>query len=138
MRKNFQRRNPSTKVLSFYLIFLFSLLIFSSTLYSTYDTYKTEEAEFNQGADLRIHTFRTYNNYSDELSSVNGIKQVTPLMKSPGYIATTEYTVYAVDPMSYLEVGYWEFANGTDTPEKPDESARAETRFNFNFKVSCK
>jgi hypothetical protein len=112
INKNLRRDNQNIKRLAFFLIFLVSLLTYSTVLDATYDNNNQQMNDFLQGADLRIHTKNTYANYSDILENIPGIELTSPLYHTNARIVLTDITIYAVDVKSYLEIGRWEYAQG--------------------------
>jgi ABC-type antimicrobial peptide transport system permease subunit len=112
INKNLRRNNLNIKRLAFFIIFLVSLLTYSTVLDATYENNNQQRNDFLQGADLRIHTKNTHANYSDILENIPGIELTTPLYWTNARIVLTDITIYAVDVKSYLKIGRWEYAQG--------------------------
>ena len=63
------------------------------------------EVTYAVGADLRIDSTPKFFNYSDTLASVNGVEEISPVLRTWARIASTEITVEALDPSSYAVIG---------------------------------
>jgi len=115
--RSVKRPKNRNKIFVFYLIFMISLLIFSGSLFTIYNNYHHESETYLQGADLRIHTTATYRNYTSTIEAIDGVDTVTPVLETTIYVGSVPYTLYVVDPDSYLSVGIWDYASGSHSPQ---------------------
>jgi ABC-type antimicrobial peptide transport system permease subunit len=105
-----QSRNKLSKLLVVFVL-LCSVNVFSLNLYSTLKTNEEAVSYYNNGSDLRIHTSFVDINYIDNITEINGINQITPLLRTSGRLVYNSATVYGLDPNVYSQIGRWDYSN---------------------------
>ncbi|TFG00631.1 MAG: ABC transporter permease, partial [Promethearchaeota archaeon] len=104
---NFNRKKKRLSSISFVLILISSIIVTSLTYSATVSDNQKQEQLYNQGADLRIISQPISYSFKNNLSRIDGINEIVPIIKAKGLITYESYTVYGVDPITYSRVGYW-------------------------------
>ncbi|NHK30883.1 MAG: FtsX-like permease family protein [Asgard group archaeon] len=104
---NFKRKDKKLNRMNFSLIIVTSVIVFTLISSSSVIINQQIETEFKNGADLRIVSFPLDYNFKDNLSEIEGVNEVTPILKTKGSISVEEYTLYGIDPLEYTRIGKW-------------------------------
>ncbi|NHJ84938.1 MAG: ABC transporter permease [Asgard group archaeon] len=92
------------------LIIVSTFNVFSLNLFSTINRNTAEEAFYNNGADLRIHTTYMPSHYANNITQIEGIEEAMPILRADGKLIYNSVTVYGVDPIKYARIGRWSSA----------------------------
>jgi len=90
------------------------LLIVTSTYFFTLTQLKTlktnEEATiyYNNGSDLRIHTYDVHHSFAENFSQITGVEDVIPIMKSSGQYGFDSITLFGINATKYSDIGRWD------------------------------
>ncbi|NHJ49839.1 MAG: FtsX-like permease family protein [Asgard group archaeon] len=105
---NYLRKNKfKFNTLIIVTFILSSTTIFSLTLMKSIDNTNASYAYYNQGSDLRIHTFDVDLSFKDTIEAIDGIDIVMPVLKTSGQFGYESLTVYGIDPLIFAEIGRW-------------------------------
>ncbi|MBD3189470.1 MAG: FtsX-like permease family protein [Candidatus Heimdallarchaeota archaeon] len=104
---NLKREQKRLTTMLFPLVLIGSILIFSLVSSSSIAYNQQLEANFKNGADLRVTTRPLPYHFKDNISHIDGVNEVVPILKARGRVAYDYYTVYGVNPNVYARVGYW-------------------------------
>jgi ABC-type antimicrobial peptide transport system permease subunit len=105
---NFKRKDKKLNKMSFSVVLVSSIVIFTLISASSITINQQLENEYKNGADLRIVTYPLDNSFTNNISEINGINEVVPIMKATTTIAFDTYTIYGIDPVIYSRVGKWD------------------------------
>ncbi|MHA1923476.1 MAG: FtsX-like permease family protein [Candidatus Heimdallarchaeota archaeon] len=105
---NFKRKNKKLSTMTFSLVIVSSLIVFSLTAAASISNNQMVESDFKNGADLRIVTYPVDYSFSNNISQVDGVNEVVSIFKTKGAIPSKDYTVYGVDPVKYSRIGEWD------------------------------
>ncbi|MHA1440489.1 MAG: FtsX-like permease family protein [Candidatus Heimdallarchaeota archaeon] len=105
---NFKRKNKKLSTMTFSLVIVSSLIVFSLTAAASISNNQMVESDFKNGADLRIVTYPVNYRFSNNISQVDGVNEVVSIFKTKGAIPSKDYTVYGVDPVKYSRIGEWD------------------------------
>ncbi|MHA1123989.1 MAG: FtsX-like permease family protein [Candidatus Heimdallarchaeota archaeon] len=105
---NFKRKDKKLSTMTFSLIIVSSLIVFSLTAAASISNNQLMESEFKNGADLRVVTYPVDYSFQDNISRVDGVNEVVSILKTKGSIPTRDYTVYGVDPVKFSRIGEWD------------------------------
>ncbi len=112
---NFKRKDKKLSSMTFAVILVTAFISFSLISASSVTQNQTMEANYKNGADMRIITYPVDYSFKNNISQIDGINEVVALMKATGSIAYNDYTVIGVDAITYSRVGKWDtssFAEG--------------------------
>lgn len=104
---NLKRKQKRLTTMLLPLILIGAILIFSLVCSFSIAQNQQLEADFKNGADLRIVTRPLNDQFKDNISQIEGVNEVVPVLKARGRIAYDYYTVYGIPPDIYARVGYW-------------------------------
>ncbi len=106
-----------------FIAMVFTASVFASISADTGYQHMTELYKFQTGADITIDVKSSMSNVTTDLieniTAVDGVLAVAPVLKFGGNVryitddwgylnrVNTTMTIYAVDPMSWLEAGFW-------------------------------
>jgi len=105
---NFKRKDKKLSTMTFSLVIVSSLIVFSLTAAASISNNQIVESDFKNGADLRIITYPIDHNFKDNISQIDGVNEVVSILKSKGAIPNKDYTVYGVDPIKFSRIGEWD------------------------------
>ncbi|NHJ32869.1 MAG: FtsX-like permease family protein [Asgard group archaeon] len=112
---NFKRKDKKLSTMSFAIILVTTFITFSLISASSVTQNQLDEANYKNGADMRVITYPVDYNFRNNISQIDGINEVVALMKTTGSIAYDDYTIVGVDSITYSRVGKWDsssFAEG--------------------------
>ncbi|MBK5113742.1 MAG: ABC transporter permease [Candidatus Heimdallarchaeota archaeon] len=89
------------------LIIISCFNVFTLNIYSTIRANEQAEYYYKNGADLRIHTSYVESSYTTNISSIDGIGEIMPVLKTEGKLIYNRVTVYGIDPIIYSRIGRW-------------------------------
>jgi len=112
--KTYQRKRHNSLILTYFIILIFSILIFSNTYYVFYSNFDENSLDYLQGSDLRIQTGLEFSNYTNVIENITGVSKSTGVYQSLVYIGSLQFTVYAIDPVIFSEIVYWDFIENAE------------------------
>ncbi|NHJ40560.1 MAG: FtsX-like permease family protein [Asgard group archaeon] len=107
LNNNFKRKDKKLNRMTFSIVIVSSVIVFTLISASSITINQQFENEFKNGADIRVVTFPLEYSFKNNLSRIEGINEVVPIIKSKGSIAYDDYTIYGIDPIEYTRVGRW-------------------------------
>ncbi|MFW9923561.1 MAG: FtsX-like permease family protein [Candidatus Thorarchaeota archaeon] len=101
------------------LLIVGSTTFFSFALLSTLKENAITTEYYNNGSDLRINTFNVDYTYAENLSKIEGIEEVMPIMKTSGKYGYDVVTIYGVNATKFAQIGRWDDSsfNNEKVPE---------------------
>lgn len=105
---NFKRKDKKLSTMTFALVIVSSVIIFSVISAESVAQNQTIELDFKNGADLRIITYPIDSDFKNNITQFAGVNEVMPFFKTQGAIAYEDYTIYGVDPIIYSRIGNWD------------------------------
>ncbi|MHA1213510.1 MAG: ABC transporter permease, partial [Candidatus Heimdallarchaeota archaeon] len=108
LHNNFKRKDKKLSTMTFSLLLVSSMIVFSLIAASSVANNQALEAEFKNGADIRVVTYPLDQSFKTNMSQIEGINEVVPVFKTKASIAYDDYTIYGLDPIVYSRVGKWD------------------------------
>ncbi len=105
---NFKRKDKKLSTMTFALVIVSSVIMFSVISAESVHQNQVIELEFKNGADLRIITYPIDSDFKNNISQFEGVNEVIPIFKTKGAIAYEDYTIYGVDPIIFSRIGNWD------------------------------
>ncbi len=105
---NFKRKEKKLSSMTFAVILVSTFVAFSLISASSVTQNQMLEADYKNGADMRVITYPVDSGFKNNISQIDGINEVVALMKTTGSIAYDDYTVVGVDSITYSRVGKWD------------------------------
>ncbi|MCK5182651.1 MAG: FtsX-like permease family protein, partial [Candidatus Heimdallarchaeota archaeon] len=105
---SFKRKDKKLNSMTFAVILVSTFVAFSLISASSVTQNQMLEADYKNGADMRIITYPVDSSFKNNLSQIDGINEVVALSKTTGSIAYDDYTVVGVDSITYSRVGKWD------------------------------
>ncbi|NHJ48809.1 MAG: ABC transporter permease [Asgard group archaeon] len=94
-------------ILLIVFILVGSFNIFSLNIYSTLKHNEDAVSYYNNGSDLRVHTSFVDTGFADNISAIDGVNEVMPVLRADGRLIYNRVTVYGIDPIIYSRIGRW-------------------------------
>ncbi|MBN1328438.1 MAG: FtsX-like permease family protein [Candidatus Heimdallarchaeota archaeon] len=108
LNNSFKRKDKKLNTMTFSLLIVSSIIVFTLISMDSVITNQQIEADFKNGADLRISTYPIDYSFESNISKINGVNEVVPVFKTKGSIAYNNYLVYGIDPIIYSRIGKWD------------------------------
>ncbi|MHA1171287.1 MAG: FtsX-like permease family protein, partial [Candidatus Heimdallarchaeota archaeon] len=105
---NFKRKDKKLSSMTFAVILVSTFVAFSLISASSVTQNQMLEADYKNGADMRVITYPVDSGFKNNISQIDGINEVVALLKTTGSIAYDDYTVVGVDSITYSRVGKWD------------------------------
>jgi len=105
---NFKRKDKKLSTMTFALVIVSSVIMFSVISAESVKQNQAIEMEFKNGADLRIITYPVDSDFKNNITQFEGVNEVIPIFKTKGAIAYEDYTLYGIDPIIFSRVGMWD------------------------------
>jgi cell division protein FtsX len=80
---------------------------FSFHIIDTLDKNEQQTFYYNNGSDFRLQTTFVNYSFSEIVKQNQGIEDAMTVFQTSGKLVYTDVTVYAVDPIKYLQIGRW-------------------------------
>ncbi|TET27832.1 MAG: ABC transporter permease [Candidatus Heimdallarchaeota archaeon] len=103
--KNSQSKLTSILII---LIIISCFNVFTLNIYATIRANEQTEQYYKNGADLRIHTSYVESSYATNISTIEGIGEIMPVLRTEGKLIYNRVTVYGIDPIIYSRIGRWD------------------------------
>ncbi len=123
-----ERRKEKVVSLLVILTLTFSLGVFAIVETQTVQNNTYQQYSYDIGADFRITTFNTNYTLVEQLESINGIANATPLVMFPSTVAEQDLAVFGVESLKYLQIGYWYETSFTKGNPKDSLTALTDTQ----------
>ena len=81
-----------------------TMMIIQST---SFDASIQAELDYSIGSDLRIECDGEPFNYNETILQFPGVNYVTPVVEAYGVIGSSKLHIWGVDPLKYLQIGYF-------------------------------
>ncbi|MCE7744831.1 MAG: ABC transporter permease [Candidatus Heimdallarchaeota archaeon] len=103
-------RNSQNKLTTILIILIIisCFNVFTLNIYATIRANEQAEQYYQNGADLRIHTSYVESTYGTNISAIEGIGEVMPVLRTEGKLIYNRVTVYGIDPIVYSRIGRWD------------------------------
>ncbi|NPE08153.1 MAG: FtsX-like permease family protein [Asgard group archaeon] len=103
-------KNSKSKLTSILIILIIisCFNVFTLNIYATIKANEQAEQYYKNGADLRIHTSYVESTYDTNISAIDGIDEIMPVLKTEGKLIYNRVTVYGIDPIVYSRIGRWD------------------------------
>ncbi|MHA1530725.1 MAG: FtsX-like permease family protein [Candidatus Heimdallarchaeota archaeon] len=103
-------RNSQNKLTTILIILIIisCFNVFTLNIYATIRANEQAEQYYQNGADLRIHTSYVESTYGTNISAIEGIGEIMPVLRTEGKLIYNRVTVYGIDPIVYSRIGRWD------------------------------
>lgn len=103
-------RNSQNKLTTILIILIIILCfnVFTLNIYATIRANEQAEQYYQNGADLRIHTSYVESSYKSNITAIEGIGEIMPVLRTDGKLIYNRVTVYGIDPIIYSRIGRWD------------------------------
>ncbi|MHA1586269.1 MAG: FtsX-like permease family protein, partial [Candidatus Heimdallarchaeota archaeon] len=103
-------RNSQSKLTTILIILIIisCFNVFTLNIYATIRANEQAEQYYQNGADLRIHTSYVESTYGTNISAIEGIGEIMPVLRTEGKLIYNRVTVYGIDPIVYSRIGRWD------------------------------
>ncbi len=85
------------------------------------------EVTYAVGADLRIESTSKFFNYSDTIANVDGVEEISPVLRAWGQVGSSDITVEALDAAAYALIGKFDESSFPNQDAQTVLSTLAET-----------
>ncbi|NHJ49072.1 MAG: FtsX-like permease family protein [Asgard group archaeon] len=129
LHNNFKRKDKKLNQMTLALVLVSSVIVFTLISASSVALNQQLETDYKNGADFRIVTYPLDYSFKTNITQIDGINEVVPIIKTKATVAYDDYTIYGVDPLEYTRVGKWDessfpkgysFNNFQDLEDTPD------------------
>ncbi len=108
LMNNFKRKNKKLSTMTFALVMVSSVIMFSIISAESVNQNQIKELEYKNGAGLRIITYPLESDFKNNISQFEGVNEVIPIFKTEGRVVSEVYTIYGIEPIIFSRIGRWD------------------------------
>lgn len=107
VRNNFNKSRYKFSPIIIILMIAISTTFFSLTLMKVLNQNEEQSNFYTNGADLRFKTKNVDYTFANNLTDIEGINQVMPVMKTSGQYGAEQLSIYGINTTIYANIGRW-------------------------------